>query len=379
MKRFILSVLCVSVFFVGLGALVDKAGARFRSDEKALELVRKARIAIGGDAAINNIQSLRIVGQSTRNSTVAGNATSETGETEIAMQFPDKLMRTMKFRHGEGAEGQNEQMRKQMDVVVVNSANAEDHSGIKIVGDSGDGQTVHKILVKKGDGTTTELTGADAQKFRVQKVDGDKTVFTTDDTNVSADGDKKVFIRRAEGPGEFTLHTGIRHNEMLRLTLGLLMTSPKGIDVDYQLGGESNVDGTPCNIVVANFGGSSYKIYLSSSSNLPVMMSYTGTKMPVMVKFRSTGDSTNTGDEKNHVILERGVKESADQSAEYTVKFSDYRSVDGVQLPYVWTQTIGGSPDETFAVTSYEINPANIADKFKGDRVMYKVKKPDNQ
>ena len=46
MKRFIISVFCVSVFFVGLGAIVEKTGAAFKSDEKALDLVRNAREAI---------------------------------------------------------------------------------------------------------------------------------------------------------------------------------------------------------------------------------------------------------------------------------------------------------------------------------------------
>ena len=52
------------------------------------------------------------------------------------------------------------------------------------------------------------------------------------------------------------------------------------------------------------------------------------------------------------------------ETAEFQVKFSDYRSVNGVQLPFKWTQTVGGAEDETFDVTSYDINPANIAEKF---------------
>ena len=51
MKRFVISILSIAVFFVGLGSLVEHVGAKFKSDEKALEIVRKARIAIGGDAA----------------------------------------------------------------------------------------------------------------------------------------------------------------------------------------------------------------------------------------------------------------------------------------------------------------------------------------
>ena len=52
MKRFIFSILCVSVFFIGVGSLVERTGAKFKSDEKALALIDKARQAIGGDAAV---------------------------------------------------------------------------------------------------------------------------------------------------------------------------------------------------------------------------------------------------------------------------------------------------------------------------------------
>ena len=62
MKRFIVSALCVSVFFLGLGTLIEKVGARFKSDEKALELIRAAKTAIGGDNSLAGIQSLRIKG-----------------------------------------------------------------------------------------------------------------------------------------------------------------------------------------------------------------------------------------------------------------------------------------------------------------------------
>ena len=49
MKKFAVSVLTISVFFVGLGSLAEKVGARFKSDEKALEIIGKARTAIGGE------------------------------------------------------------------------------------------------------------------------------------------------------------------------------------------------------------------------------------------------------------------------------------------------------------------------------------------
>lgn len=42
MKKFIFSILCVSVFFIGLGGLINQVGAKFKSDERALEIIKQA-------------------------------------------------------------------------------------------------------------------------------------------------------------------------------------------------------------------------------------------------------------------------------------------------------------------------------------------------
>ena len=102
MKKFIFSILCVSVFFIGVGALVEKTGAKFKSDEKALALIAKARVAIGGDSAINVVQSMRIVGATTKTFKLDGTTRTEQGETEIAFQFPDKMMKMVKIGHDDG-------------------------------------------------------------------------------------------------------------------------------------------------------------------------------------------------------------------------------------------------------------------------------------
>src|SRR5688572_8352540 len=153
MKRFIFSVLCVSVFFVGLGALVDKAGAKFKSDDKALELVRKARIAIGGDSAIAGVQSLRITGQTTRTIKIDGVEQTRQGDTEIALQLPDKLMKTIRIGDGD-ADGGHKIVDKRFDVVVA--GNGKDHQKVVINSDrsgTGQGDEVRKVLIKKDDGT----------------------------------------------------------------------------------------------------------------------------------------------------------------------------------------------------------------------------------
>ena len=166
---------------------------------------------------------------------------------------------------------------------------------------------------------------------------------------------------------------------MLRTTLGLLMTAPQGVDVSYTFGGESNVDGTSCNIVVAESGGSAFKIYLSKSSNLPVMMTFTGHRMPKMFTFKTKEDAPAAEGTKDVVMFRRTTEAPAAETAEFTVKFTDYRSVSGIQLPFKWTQSVAGVVDETVDVTSYEINPANIAEKFANQKVFVRSAKPEVQ
>src|SRR3954470_18377983 len=121
MKRFFLSILFVSVFCIGLGALADRAGASFKSDEKALALIQKARLAIGGDAAINSVRGMVIVGNTTRTFKIGGTERGETGETEIAMQLPDKIMKMIKIGKDDGTGEGVQMLDKQINVVAAGS------------------------------------------------------------------------------------------------------------------------------------------------------------------------------------------------------------------------------------------------------------------
>jgi hypothetical protein len=78
MKRFIISVLFVTVFCIGLGALVEKAGAKFKSDERALALIKQARIAIGGEQSIADVRSMIIKGNTSITFRLKDGARTET-------------------------------------------------------------------------------------------------------------------------------------------------------------------------------------------------------------------------------------------------------------------------------------------------------------
>ncbi|HLA95477.1 MAG TPA: hypothetical protein VK612_07135 [Pyrinomonadaceae bacterium] len=384
MKKFILSIMFVSLFFVGLGVIVDRVGARFKSDEKALDIIKKARTAIGGDAALAEVRSLVIKGQTNRTVNLDGSDRTEQGETEIVFQYPDKLSRIIKIGDGEAGEAH---VQKQFDVMVVGQA----ESG-KMVLEGKDGEIVtpegKTFTVRTADGTANGET-----KVFIRKQAGDKAEWNTEDDEVkelnTADGKKIIVRKTADGNAAFTAedgknvhvrkihpgepHGGMRQNELLRTTLSLLLTAPEGMDVSYTFAGESDIDGTAVNAVVALFGGASYKLYFDRSSNLPVGMSYSG-HAPMVVKFRHKAEA-GAETTKDVVVFDRKMKEAGDE-VENFVRFSDYRNTNGVQLPYKWTTSVAGKTSEVFDVTSYDVNPANIADRFKNEKIFVRTAKP---
>ena len=369
MKKFITTVLGLSVFFLAVGAIVDKVGAKFKSDEKALELIAKARQAIGGDAAIASIQSMHITGKTTRTFSVDGSTITEQADSDIALQLPNKFMKMVKLNH-DGPDGPGEtQVRRNIELVVVGDATTAKGEMIGVGEGNGSGTGIKKVIVRKDDGSTQEVTSGSA-KLIVKHPDGDNIQLKTE----SPDGKGNVFYVREDKER----HEAVRQNELLRTTLGLLLTAPQGMDVSYTYAGEGNVNGTQCNVVEAAFGGSAVKLYLSEDSNLPMMMSFVGSELPRIMHFRTDGPPPPNG-EKDTVIFTKKLDGAPAENAEVQVTFSDYRSVSGVQLPYRWTQTVNGAQDETFEVTNYEINPANIGDFFKNEKVFLRTQKPDGQ
>ncbi len=361
MKRFIVSILCVTVFCIGLGALVEKAGASFKSDEKALALIRQARIAIGGEQSIAEVRSMIIKGNTSVTVNIDGESRPGAAETEIAMQLPDKMSKMINFRHPARAVGEKVRGEKH-DVIIMRHGAEGQMEGEKRVFvrkiDPGKGE-IEKIVAE---GTEGEFTTADGKKVIVRKRSGEDV----EKVIVGGEGGKRVRL-------EETAHAargGHRDNQLLRTTLSLLLTAPAGIDVSYTYAGEGNVDGTPCDIVNAEFGGSGVKLYISRTSSLPVMMSYQGHTPNVM--FIRSKEPVAGEALKDKVMFNHKIHSPA--LSEVQVRFADYRSVNGVQLPYKWTTSVAGQTTEVFEVSGYEINPANIAEKFKDQKVFVRTK-----
>ena len=338
-----MTVLCVSVFFIGLGSLVEKTTANFKSDAQALELIRKARIAIGGDANINNVRSITITADTTNFFEKDNIVQNKAGNLEINLELPNRFSKMLKIGNPEVAANGGE-VNKDVQVFVMKEG---DGDNVVFRTEGGDAKNGGKKIIIKKDANGNVLT---------EDIVGDKTVIVK-----NADG--KVLTENIVGDPNIIVDkvTGMRQNEMLRTTLALLLSAPEGINVGYFYKGESTIDGFSVNIVEAQSNGSSIKLFLDKSSNLPRMISFMGLDFPKIVKFERTA-----GNVPKELVMESG---DFGGSVEHQIKYSDYRSVNGVLMPFVWTETVGGKQSQNVSVTNYEINPANIADKFKDTKV----------
>ncbi len=369
MKRFIFSAICVAVFFVGIGAIAGGVSANFGSDAKALEIVNRARIAIGGDSAIAGIQNLIIKGSTTINmETPDGTTRTERGESQLAMQMPDKLIRSISLsREGGDGPGGNAVFARTFDV--------------KIVG-SGEIATVAAGEPAEGDAAFRSENG---KTFVIRRVEGKPARLNqTIEVEPAVPGETvrkgRVILENIKGPET----NASPQNEMLRMMLGLFLTPPKGIDVNYTFIGEDTVDSVPVNIVNAQAGGSSMKLYFSKLSSLPVMITYTGPELPRVFAIAVKGEPNGveaSGDKEIRIVRRTANSEDfvgpEPKQVETTVKFSDHRYTDGLQLPYKWTTLKDGKVQSVFDVASYEKNVTNFDDQFPGAKV--RIQRADKQ
>lgn len=336
MKKFIISTLCVAIFFIGLGGLIQETRARFKSDDRALELIKQARQAIGGEEAIKNVRGLTITGKATQIYNINGAEQTKQGDLELNLQLPNQFSKMTRYNVQNGEVRDEKVLTKEIREVILNK--------------SGDNVTLNRSDSGSPDKKVIRLKRVDESGGeRIENFDGAKfKVHTGENTRIGT-ADK------------------FRQNELFRTTFALLLSAPEGQNVSYSYVGEDSVDGNSCDMVQAQTGESSFKLCLSKISHLPLMLSYrdAGT-----LTIRTTV-RTNNGDANNPTVLDG--KAANVEMPEIQIKFSDFRTVGGVQLPFTWTHTIGGKASQTVAITNYELNPANIADKFKTRRVMIKA------
>ena len=181
MKKFIFSILCVSVFFIGLGGLINQVGAKFKSDERALEVIRQARIAIGGDAAIKSVRSLTIVGSTAQSFTIDGATRTEQGNLEINLRLPNQFGKVLNFgRENDGAAGEKV-VQKGFQVILLN----KDGESVNSNQPDTDGAKKRFVITKK----------VTAKTRNCSKKEGAQTIIKSSSTKICNFPARAVFVK----------------------------------------------------------------------------------------------------------------------------------------------------------------------------------------
>jgi hypothetical protein len=164
-----------------------------------------------------------------------------------------------------------------------------------------------------------------------------------------------------------------QRQEWTRVLLGMLGQGPASVPLEFSYAGEAEApDGVADVIEVKGKGiGFSAQLFLDQKTHRPLMLSYQGRK-PRATVMRSFSQAEG-GKAKTPEELEKDMKEArekaqaaaAEPMVEIQLRYEDYQSEGGVQLPHRISRTIDGQITEEWTLTKFKINPNIKADKFE--------------
>jgi hypothetical protein len=309
---------------------------------RALELLKQARAAMGGEEALKSLQSLSISGAARRTfQDQNGQAQEKSGKLQLYLMLSGKPGEKMTMKLSAPPEGVEQADR----VVIIRRAPAQASS------DAGD-----------------QAFGAEGQPGkRVMRFNGPHPPMPP-----------------APPPMGFA---------PVHFLLTSILGAPAPFKIEYSYAGETETEAGGADIVEAKYpGGLVVHLMLDKQTHLPVGMTYRalmpppmGTGNVIFFNKRIGKDEEAEGvivpaPEAGHNELpdvlvgppgteEEGVEVEGDstpekfqiplpppQETEARASFSDFRAVNGLLLPHRIMQTFGDKASETWEVEKYEIN-----------------------
>jgi len=291
-------------------ALLIWASPVFADDARALEILKQARGAVGGEEQLQKIQSLNITGQYRR---MIGERQLG-GDRELSILLPNKYLVEDSMNPGGLSTA----------LISYRTLNA-DHAWN---GQSG---------------------GGGAMIFRM-----------------GGQGGTQATPEQMEAALRHMLQV-----EMVRYLLAITLSAPESFAVDYRYAGESDVDDAKTDVIdVTGPDKFAVRLFIDKSTHLPLLISYRGPKLRMVTMTRSAGggqmkpeDMKKAREEAEKRLASEapGVPEEVD----FYIRLSDHKKVNGLLLPHKFTFLTGEEVSEEFEISKYQMNPQFKSDKFE--------------
>jgi hypothetical protein len=274
-------------------------------DPKAQDVLKQARAALGGDAALAKIQSVTVTGSARR----TFGEREMTADVTLDLLLPDKYKRTEDV----GIQGGPSFTR----VSAVNGTEVWDDAtnrgggAFRFGGPGGPGGPGGG----SGNGQGRQATEEDRQRFR------------------------QAQERRMRG-------------ELARFSLIWFLKT----DAPVTYAGVAEApDGKADVLEVKPADAPAMKLFVDQSSHRPLMLTYEG----MMPRF-----AFNRGGQRPTPEEIEKMRNTPPQQVTFEVHFSDYKKVEGVQLPHTITQGMNGTVNEEFTIDKYKLNAPLKPEQF---------------
>jgi hypothetical protein len=110
------------------------------------------------------------------------------------------------------------------------------------------------------------------------------------------------------------------------------------------------------------------RLFLDTSTHLPLMITWPGTAPRVFVGRRRGGPGRSADDQQAPPPPDgptsRGRDGGPPPQATFQMHLSDYRVVNGIKLPHMITRAIDGQTNEEWKISGYKINSTFKSNTF---------------
>jgi hypothetical protein len=280
----------------------------YADDQRANEILKQAREAIGGEQRLQKLEALHINGQYRR---VFGDR-QMAGDREISILLPNKYLVEDSMNPGG------------LSTAMINTRGLNGEHAWS--GSSG------------GGGMVFRMSGPGGAQMSPEQME--------------------ATLRR------------IYQAEFTRYLLAMTIAPPTSLAVEYKYAGESDVDGEQADVIdVTGADKFSVRIFFDKKNHLPLLLSYRGPKPRVMTITRPAGGSAKPEDlRKSAEEAQKKMHEeapAAPEEVDFYIRLSEHKKVDGLTLPFKLTFLTESEVSEEFEISKYQVNRQFKADKFE--------------